>query len=55
VQLCGGNGKHRDVAERHSWNWEFVRDWLATRLVADVARARCRFIERNLEFLNAAG
>jgi 3-deoxy-D-arabino-heptulosonate 7-phosphate (DAHP) synthase class II len=51
VQLCGGNGKHRDVAERHSWNWEFVRDWLATRLVADAAR----FIERNLEFLNAAG
>src|ERR1035437_634895 len=37
VQFCGGNGKHRDVAERHSWNWEFVRDWLATRLVADAA------------------
>ncbi len=50
VQLCGGDGKHRDVAERHSWNWEFVRDWLATRLVADVARARCRFIERNLYY-----
>jgi hypothetical protein len=25
------------VAERHCWNWEFVRDWLATRLVADAA------------------
>jgi hypothetical protein len=25
------------VAERHCWNWEFVRDWLATRRVAGAA------------------
>ena len=34
---CGGNGKHRAVAARLCWNWEFVRDWPATRPVVDAA------------------
>jgi hypothetical protein len=29
------DGKHPAVAARHCWNWEFVRDWLATRPVVD--------------------
>jgi hypothetical protein len=36
-QRCGGNGKHRVVAEQLYWRWESVRGWPTTRRAAGAA------------------